>query len=420
MAQGTGLAGGIFQGILASEDIANKRDDRQRLQALTLSQLETAQVDRQAKALNMEQTQFTLDEAKRIRERDMKLQDVVKNTYYEMKPVQEMGQDGGFITRDQAFLKDYSGNDGHKRWMTDTRNVMSAYIKSGAIKPEELNSVIKQQMDIQKAIGVERYKSILENPNSPENLNLIAQQLGIKGNIQNAKLDSVGASPVFKVTVDGQTKEYDAMPFLSGALMLNSFVDIQQASASIEASIAKQKAYENTSTNKDRTSTTNENKLRETIRNNFGKTLTDRYTKEQRATERIMKNFLLGSDVATKFYKGDPKDNDLNTRRREFIRKVSKNIPSNVSPVFSLNQNYYGKNSVQLEDGSIVQLNPTPTVGAIEKVLLNLASGSPNYLADKLGNTAEGYLYHKDFKFLLPKEVATEVMFLNPYIKAPE
>ena len=56
----------------------------------------------------------------------------------------------------------------------------------------------------------------------------------------------------------------------------------------------------------------------------------------------------------------------------------------------------------------------------IEKVLLNLASGSPNYLADKLGNTAEGYLYHKDFKFLLPKEVATEVMFLNPYIKAPE
>ena len=46
MARGTGLAGGIFQGILASEQIKDKAEERKMRQGLVLSQLESAKVDR--------------------------------------------------------------------------------------------------------------------------------------------------------------------------------------------------------------------------------------------------------------------------------------------------------------------------------------------------------------------------------------
>ena len=53
MARGTGLAGGIFQGILASEQIKDKAEERKMRQGLVLSQLESAKVDREVKGLQI-------------------------------------------------------------------------------------------------------------------------------------------------------------------------------------------------------------------------------------------------------------------------------------------------------------------------------------------------------------------------------
>ena len=208
MAQGTGLAGGIFQGILASEDIANKRDDRQRLQALTLSQLETSQVDRQAKALNMEQTQLTIDQAKDRLAKEKQFADITSKAFTNEEMTQVIGEDGGLVNKMIRVPKTFTGINGMTELNQITLDVTQQAISLGLIDAKTMGDSLKHITELGKQIGTERLSNIIRNPSSQENINYLGQLYGVNPEGASFKVDNTGVLPSFKYVL-ANGKEID-------------------------------------------------------------------------------------------------------------------------------------------------------------------------------------------------------------------
>ena len=161
MARGTGLAGGIFQGILASEQIKDKSEERKMRQGLVLSQLESAKVDREVKGLQMKELNLKLDEAEKLRQDKINFENLVKDTMFEMVDVQEMAPNGGFRTIQKPKLKSYEGSGGHRMYLQDISKIAQASLLRGDIKPQDINLFTKNIMDIANQVGQEKFKDII-------------------------------------------------------------------------------------------------------------------------------------------------------------------------------------------------------------------------------------------------------------------
>ena len=216
MARGTGLAGGKFQGILASEQIKDKAEERKMRQGLVLSQLESAKVDREVKGLQMKELNLKLDEAEKLRQDKINFENLVKDTMFEMVDVQEMAPNGGFRTVKKPKLKSYEGSGGHRMYLQDISKIAQASLLRGDIKPQDINLITKNIMDISNQVGQEKFKDIILNPNKPENIEAIISQLGIQGEVSSASFGYKQGTPMFTISMVGQKDpiRYDASNFL--------------------------------------------------------------------------------------------------------------------------------------------------------------------------------------------------------------
>tara|TARA_R100000353_G_C6507456_1_gene195737 strand:- start:508 stop:1872 length:1365 start_codon:yes stop_codon:yes gene_type:complete len=238
MARGTGLAGGIFQGILASEQIKDKAEERKMRQGLVLSQLESAKVDREVKGLQMKELNLKLEEAEKLRQDKINFENLVKDTMFEMVDVQEMAPNGGFRTVQKPKLKSYEGSGGHRMYLQDISKIAQASLLRGDIKPQDINLFTKNIMDIANQVGQEKFKDIILNPNKPENIEAIVSQLGIQGEVSSASFGYKQGTPIFTISMVGQKDpiRYDASNFLIQAGLvdgISKLVGMQEKVANI-------------------------------------------------------------------------------------------------------------------------------------------------------------------------------------------
>ena len=249
MAKGTGLAGGIFQGILASEQIKDKAEERKMRQGLVLSQLESAKVDREVKGLQMKELNLKLDEAEKLRQDKINFENLVKDTMFEMVDVQEMAPNGGFRTVKKPKLKSYEGSGGHRMYLQDISKIAQASLLRGDIKPQDINLITKNIMDISNQVGQEKFKDIILNPNKPENIEAIISQLGIQGEVSSASFGYKQGTPMFTISMVGQKDpiRYDASNFLIQAGLvdgISKLAGIRKTDAEILKTKAETKTEE--------------------------------------------------------------------------------------------------------------------------------------------------------------------------------
>jgi len=191
---GGGFAGGLFQGLLASEDTRRKRGQEERALMLTESRIETEAVDRQAKALKMQIDQDTYDEAKRQRVRDKQLQDFTQSKMFVTDMEQVMNDQGGFTNKEVVRMRDFSGAKGMENFLQAQRDIVAFSLKNGNVPADKMNAVLKYGMDIQKKIGQKTFLRNLKNLNTDEAKNLIMNGLGIT-EYKNAQFDASGGNP---------------------------------------------------------------------------------------------------------------------------------------------------------------------------------------------------------------------------------
>ncbi len=206
---GTGLAGGIFEGIMASEDIKNKRSQEDRMLALTESRIESDIVDRKAKALKMDIDQDTFNQVLDTRKKEKEVNDEIANLILENDVVQTTSPTGGFINKPVKRMKKFT----MEGWLPVHQKIVALTLSKGLLKPEQIDGALKSVEAIQKKIGFTTFNRMIRNLDSDESKQFILKEFGV-ANYTGAEYVVDEATPYIQFNDGKQTQKIDLSPFL--------------------------------------------------------------------------------------------------------------------------------------------------------------------------------------------------------------
>mgnify|MGYP001213624254 CR=1 FL=1 len=230
---GGGFAGGLFQGLMASEDTRQKRASEDRALMLTESRIESENVANQQKALKMEIDTDAFNEAKRQRMLQKEVQDFTKSKMFVTDTEQVMSDMGGFVDKEVTRLRDFTGAQGMENFLQAQRDIVNFSLSKGAIPPEKINQVMKLGMDITKQIGQKAFLRNLKNLNTEEAKDLIMKAHGIT---QYSKADfsaSSGAPIITYTDANGKVQKLDIGTQLLDLEILSQVMAVEETKAKI-------------------------------------------------------------------------------------------------------------------------------------------------------------------------------------------
>tara|TARA_B100002019_G_scaffold84812_1_gene73337 strand:+ start:3835 stop:5199 length:1365 start_codon:yes stop_codon:yes gene_type:complete len=248
---GTGLAGGIFEGIMASEDIKNRRSQEDRMLALTESRIESDIVDRKAKALDMEVKQDALNEAQKLRANKQKMADKAQELFFQQDMVQGVDSNGGIVNRNVMRMKDYDGESGAERFLQDQSQLINFAIANNLVDAKDLNKSFEYVQGLMKETGRKNFYEMIGNLTGDKAKNAIFLANGIT-DYSNPRFDASGGT--FKIIYDTSTKNGVELDISAQALSLGVGVEmmkIMELQSEIEENKSKTQAYK--SLDQDRT-----------------------------------------------------------------------------------------------------------------------------------------------------------------------
>lgn len=206
---GTGLAGGIFEGIMASEDIKNRRSQEDRMLALTQSRIESDIVDRQAKALKMEIDQETFNAVKDKRAKEKEINDYIAQNAFIDDVVQTTSPTGGFVNKPIKRMRDFTMEE----WLPFHQNIIGLTLSKGLLKPEQIDGALKSVEEMQKKVGLTKFNRLIRNLDSDEAKQLILKEFGVE-NYTGAKYVVDEATPYIQFNDGQQQRRLDLSTYL--------------------------------------------------------------------------------------------------------------------------------------------------------------------------------------------------------------
>lgn len=206
---GTGLAGGIFEGIMASEDIKNRRSQEDRMLALTESRIESDIVDRKAKALKMEIDQETFNAVKDKRAKEKEINDYIAQNAFIDDVVQITSPTGGFVNKPIKRMKDFTMEE----WLPFHQNIIGLTLSKGLLKPEQIDGALKSVEEMQKKVGLTKFNRLIRNLDSDEAKQLILKEFGVE-NYTGAKYVVDEATPYIQFNDGQQQRRIDLSAYL--------------------------------------------------------------------------------------------------------------------------------------------------------------------------------------------------------------